>query len=147
MPPRMRASTRTPLVSRKSRPHSPHKAASLSSKTLPSIKEESASDFSDNPAPSNDDSQGTSQQTLFKDDPCNFKQVIYEINQNTDSSCPTRSDRGPKPATDTFEPPADHPPSVFAVSRTDSDRFTLPEHGPDLVGGKVSVDPATLVFK
>ena len=46
-----------------------------------------------------------------------------------------------------LEPPADHPPSVFAVSTVDPDQHTLAEHGPDLVGGKVSVDPATFTTR
>ena len=114
---------------------------------MSSIHEESASDISENSAPSTDDSQGTSQQPLFHDDPCISKQVIYEIDQDTDTSCATRSDHGPQPASDSFDPPADHPPSVFAVRNTDPDQFTLPEHGPDLVGGNVSVDPASFTTR
>ncbi|CAM9193709.1 unnamed protein product, partial [Sphacelaria rigidula] len=45
------------------------------------------------------------------------------------------------------DPPADHPPPYFAVSLADPDQFTLPEHCPDLVGGKVSVDPTNFTTR
>ena len=116
-------------------------ATTLSSKTLSSIAEESETEISD--ASDNlTDNPVTPHGSISSTDPCLPSTVIYEI----DADQPSSDAHPSRPTVTSGEPsapPADHPPSVFAVSTVDPDQYTLAEHGPDLVGGKVSVDPAT----
>ena len=88
----------------------------------------------------------TSHGSISNNDPCLPKTVIYEIDDDQ-SSCATHPSRPTVNSGEPSEPPAYHPPSVFAVSSGDPDQYTLAEHGPDLVGGKVSVDPATFTTR
>ena len=114
--------------------------------TLSSIAEESKTDLANASDDLLDDPSVNSHGSILNNDPCLPKTVIYEID-NDQSSCATLPTGPTVNPGDPSEPPADHPPSVFAVSTVDPDQYTLAEHGPDLVGGKVSVDPATFTTR
>ena len=118
----------------------------MSSKTLSSIAEESETETPDASDNLLDNPSVTPHGSISSNDPCLPPTIIYEIDNDQPSSDPHAS-RPTVNSGEPLEPPADHPPSVFAVSTVDPDQHTLAEHGPDLVGGKVSVDPATFTTR